>query len=64
MILISPKLNTQSDELKELFFCSKRKIRGRLGLVLVIKREYQMTYYANVNNEKNCIRLRMFAIVV
>ena len=40
------------------------KIRGRLGLLLVIIHEYQMTYYANVNNEKNCIRLRMFAIVV
>ena len=42
----------------------KSVIRFRFGLVLVIIHEYQLTYYTKVNNEKNCIGLSTFTVVV
>ena len=47
-------LNTHSDELKKHFLEAKlslKKIRVRLGLVLVMIHEYQLTYYTKENNE-------------
>ena len=63
MIVILPKLNTHSDELKKLFLKPKISLKKNsgFGLVLVIIHGYQLTYYRKVNN---CIGLTMFVVEV
>ena len=42
----------------------EKKIRVRLGSVLVIIRGYQLTYYWKINNDEKSGVLSMFAVVV